>query len=560
MSDSVERTMEAEPLKGGQEEVGKPNGHGCAGKVGISKMSGCRTAIFLVSVFLCLSVIFAFSFILPCPVRPQYLHSWNVTLPAAATYDFLAVADASKDKVQDVFFIYKSAEGRMNRNCTDEGLSSPCLFVLAVDGTKGRTIWEQPLSAEFAWAQCDVGEVGDKRKICLVAHDDDKLTAINIYTGEILWQRSRPTAANSSFPVISLPDLDKDEISDIAVLSYPAHNTTLVELVFLSGKSGNMTGSKVDVNMALGRMIAHHHYATSSQAQYLLLHTDSGLFALGMWRLAESAQVQSKLKQEKSWEKKADTAGLIPLYSSDSLQRVMKVNVGSSSSSPPLLLLTDSTLMLFNTHTFTITWSTNTTNTSNLLSTPSFGHFNKDGVLDIMLEEDLKNETKRVLVINGQTGSELWEVHLPFQSQNPRPASVLTNNYYSVFMMWGDSYTRPNDTSLVNGERSLYLLYPLHSNVLLEKRIPSQNITAFKATLLERGRHACYFILTGENGGAGFQGEEPVILTKRKVKGNVSRSAVLKVSGADGLSEDVSPQLAESVREAFHRLRFSSDQ
>lgn len=31
-----------------------------------------------------------------------------------------------------------------------------------------------------------------------------------------------------------------------------------------------------------------------------------------------------------------------------------------------------------------------------LFSEPSFGHFNKDGVLDVVVEEDIGNFTKRV--------------------------------------------------------------------------------------------------------------------------------------------------------------------
>ncbi|KAL7873942.1 hypothetical protein SRHO_G00049120 [Serrasalmus rhombeus] len=83
MSDSAERPMEAEPLKGDQADgVCKDRGAGC-GKLGMNKLTGWRTAAFLLSLFLCLIVVFAFSFILPCPLRPQYLRTWNRTLPNA---------------------------------------------------------------------------------------------------------------------------------------------------------------------------------------------------------------------------------------------------------------------------------------------------------------------------------------------------------------------------------------------------------------------------------------------------------------------------------------------
>ncbi|XP_034160721.2 protein FAM234A [Pangasianodon hypophthalmus] len=561
MSDSADHTVEAEPLKGRQEEKGGPDGRGCAGKMGVAKLSGWRTAAFLLSMFICLSVVFAFSFILPCPVRPQYLPTWNLTVPAAVTYNFLAFADANNDKVLDVFLIYKSSEGLKNHTCIGEGLFSPCLFLLAVDGTDGELLWERPLAAEFDWAECEVGGVKGKGGNCVVAHAD-KLTAIDIHAalGEILWQVPRSQVANGNLPVISLPDLNNDKTNDMAVLSYPTTDTpSVAELVFFSGKSGDKIGTEVDVGVAPGQMKSHLQFSTASEAQYVLLHTDRGLYAVSLGRLAANAGsgLDSNLKRDKSWEQRADNQGLITLYDSVSLHSVLKVRGGYSSSSPSLLLQTDSTVMLFDTHKLSVTW---TTNASSLISTPSFGHFNKDGVPDIVLEEDQGNNTKRVVIVDGQNGNVLWQVFMPFRLNNPQPASVLTLNYFSVFMLWGETHTHTNDTSLEVEERSSYLLHPFHSDVLLERRNPAQNIITFKALLLERGRHACYLILTGEDGalneGAALDGTEPVVLTKRKIKGDVSQSSVVGVGGAGRLDGDASGQ-AETVKEAFYRLRFS---
>ncbi len=71
--------------------------------------------------------------------------------------------------------------------------------------------------------------------------------------------------------------------------------------------------------------------------------------------------------------------------------------------------------------------------------------------------------------------------------------------------------------------------------------------------LLERGRHAGYLVLTGPDGRQHAElGEtEPVILTKRKIKEDVSESAVLKVGTDESATEEA------EVKEAFYRLRFS---
>lgn len=58
----------------------------CNGVLGFAKLTHWRTAVFFLSIFLCLAIVFAFSFIIPCPVRPQYLISWNRTFPEAGVH------------------------------------------------------------------------------------------------------------------------------------------------------------------------------------------------------------------------------------------------------------------------------------------------------------------------------------------------------------------------------------------------------------------------------------------------------------------------------------------
>lgn len=63
------------------------------------------------------------------------------------------------------------------------GLPSPCVFVLAVDGTDGATLWERPLDPEFHWAQCGLDKDISKTWDCLLSHSD-QLSAVDKYTGE----------------------------------------------------------------------------------------------------------------------------------------------------------------------------------------------------------------------------------------------------------------------------------------------------------------------------------------------------------------------------------------
>ncbi|XP_062382140.1 protein FAM234A [Sardina pilchardus] len=551
-------SSEVDPLKGEEGDVGESGIGGptsskkkgvCGGGLRLSHLSGWRTAAFLLALFLCLTIVFAFSFILPCPTRPQYLVTWNHTLPAAAAYEFLAVVHANEDKIKDIIFIYKSNNGSENTTCETEGLSSPCMFVLAVDGTTGVKIWERPLNFDLQWAQCGFDRVDEKSSKCLLAHTNT-LTVISTHTGDVLWQQSSSPGVGAVAPALGVSDLDGDGTNDIALLT-PQPNQ--MKLVFLSGKTGLQLGSEVEV--IAEDSSSHMLHKTAGEAQYLLLQTGSGLYAEGLWNLVAKANLDTPLKKDPKWEKRRNGTGPIMIYKSSSLLRVLSVAVDTGV--PSLLLMAgqenqdqpNATITeLLDGESLTSLWKTNT---SEPLSQPSFGHFNKDGIPDVVIEEDAGNATKRIIILDGKTGEVLWEVPLLALPHTPAPSSVLTIQSYSVFMLWGETLTNQTGTGME--QRFSYLLHPSYSNLLLQRSSPVEHIIAFKATLLERGRHASYLLLTGPHASEGVEPEEAgsVVLTKRKLKGDVSDSTVLSVSGP------VTQDNVNVVKEAFERLRFS---
>lgn len=508
-------------------------------KEGFAKLTHWRTAVFFFSLFLCLTVVFAFSFIIPCPVRPQYLISWNRSFNEAATYDFLAIEDTSKDKVLDVLFVLKAAEGSQNNTCVGAGLLSPCIFLLAVDGTDGETLWERPLEPEFYWAQCGLEKETGRGWDCLLSHSD-QLTAIDKHTGEIRWQQPQPSGLHSTVPVLSVPDLDGDKVGDVALL---AHNPIQTEVLFLSGKTGVQFGSSVTLDET--KTDNHLLYRTRRSSDYVLFEKDTGLFGLALWRIAAKAKagIEAGLTKDKHWESKANaTTGLIHIFKSDRVRHVLKTAERDSSD---LLLVTGKEVALIDKN-LQILW---TFNTSSILSTPSFGHFNKDGVLDVVIEEDAGNNTKKVIILDGKSGGVLWEVSLLAGPNLPRPASIHTPNSFSIFMFWGLMPSETNSSVIMSSHCS-YMLHPLYSEVLLESANVVDHIVTFRASLLEHGRHAAFFTLTGP---AAERTEGTVNLSKRKLKQDVPDSRVIRI-GAGGDTET-----NENIKEAFHRLRFSDD-
>lgn len=510
--------------------------------LGLAKLSHWRTAAFFLSLFLCLTIVFAFSFIIPCPVRPQYLSTWNRTFPQAATYNFLAVEDASKDKVMDVLFAYKDSQGTQNITCTDEGLPSPCVFVTAVDGTDGDTLWERSLAPEFQWGQCGLNGNSDRDWDCLVSHSD-QLTAVDKYTGVVKWQRPQPLRLISSLPVLGIPDLDGDKVSEVAVVATGPMET---QLVIFSGKTGDQIGSEVVLDTA--GTFTHLLHTTAKGSQYVLIQRESGLYGLALWKICAKAKpgVGAGLKKDQLWETKADpTSGLVTVYESPSLRYVQRTAKTGSTSN--LLLATGEGVVLIDGGSLQPLWRVNT---STVLSKPSFGHYNDDGIPDIVIEENAGNSTKRVLILDGKSGGVLWEVNMLASPNCPRPSSVNTINSFSVFMLWGQMATEANSSVPSNEDRRSYMLHPHHSKVLLESDNVIDHILAFKATLLERGRHACYILLTGPQD-EGAQGT--VVIRKRKLKQDVTDSKVLRM-GTASMSET-----NEDIKEAFNRLRFSEE-
>ncbi|KAK0140696.1 Protein FAM234A [Merluccius polli] len=539
-STAAHHPTEEEPLKRGEDDKAESGltssqvnlKRSCRQGLAFAKLSHWRTAVFFLSLFLCLIIVFAFSFVIPCPVRPQYLATWNRTFSQAATYDFVAFEDANKDKVRDVLFVLKDTEGTQNNTCAGKGLPSPCLFAMAVAGTDGETLWEQPLAPEFHWAQCGLG--GEKKYTgwdCLLFHSD-QLTALDKYTGDVQWQWPHPTGPKSTLPVLSLPDLDGDGVGEVALV-FPGDTQTQIRI--LSGKTGEQIGSEVTVDST--KSDRHLLHITEKGSRYILFKKDTGLYGLALLKIVTKAKEDMGLglKKDKLWESKANgTFDLVPVYQSNSVKYVL--STGKPGETSNLLLVDEEMLVLIDGNSLQQLWSSNATK---VYWEPSFGHFDKDGTLDIVVEEE-------VMILNGKSGGVLWHVDMLPSPNSPRPASVNTLNSLSVFMFWGMMPQQGNNSvSMAEGRRS-YMLHPLHSKVLLETTNVMDHIFTFKATLLERGRHACYFLLT-DNGGSG------VMLKKRKLKDDVVTSTV-RPMGSSITEED-----ATEIKEAFNRLRFSDE-
>ncbi|MBN3276845.1 F234A protein, partial [Polyodon spathula] len=544
MIDNKEQDTEIHPLKSedGVSSASPAKKGVCLGGLGLSHLSSWRTAAFFLSLFLCLISIFAFSFIIPCPVRPVSQRTWINTYRDSSTYTFLAVMDTNNDKVMDVIFAFRGSSGCLNVSCSDAGFSSPCSFLVAVTGTNGSVLWERTVSQELLWVQCGIEKLGGLEAAgCLLFHSQH-LIAIDSRNGQTLWQINNTLGLKQ--PALTVPDLDGDEVGDVALIGASGDET---KVVIVSGKTGRQIG--IDADPGLSDVMGHVIHVTASGSYYILFKKDSAVYGYALKNIVAMAiktpGSNIKLQQDPKWEEMTNsTSGNVPVYNSGSVQHLLKVGI-QGKSAEKLLLVTGQWVELIDGESLRSLWRVNITKVT---SEPVFGNFNKDGVPDVVIEDEIGNGTKKVVILDGSSGAMLWEVEMLSSSTRPKPSTLNTTDYRSAFLFWGEIPGETNTTVSLNQQHYLYLLHPSFPKILLELNNSTESIAAFKAVLFEKSRHAGYVLLTGPTERSEMGS---VSLAKRKLKEDVAGSRVVRLSQEEGLSD-------QEIRDRFFRLRYSS--
>ncbi|XP_058891527.1 protein FAM234A-like [Acipenser ruthenus] len=546
MTDNKEQDTEIHPLKS-EEGVSpaSPTKKGvCLGGSRLFHLSSWRTVAFFASLFLCLTIVFAFSFIIPCPVRPVSQRTWINTYRDSSTYTFLAVTDANNDKVMDVIFAFRGSNGSLNASCSNKGFS-PCSFLVAVTGTNGSVLWKRSLSQELLWVQCGIENLGGLEAAGCLVFNSQHLTAIDSRSGVTLWENNNTLELKQL--AVKVPDLDGDEVGDVALIGVAENKT---KVVIVSGKTGQQIGT--DADPGLSDVSGHVIHVTSSGSYYILFKKDSAVYGYALKNIVAMAiktpgsnTSNIKLQQDPKWEEMTNsTSGSVSVYNSGSVQHLLKMGI-QGKTPENLLLVTGHWVELIDGQSLSSLWRVNITK---VISEPVFGNFNNDGVPDVVVEDEIGNGTKKVVILDGSSGAVLWEVEMMSSSTSPKPSTVNTADYSSAFLFWGEVRGKTNTTVSLNQQDFLYLLHPSYPKILLELNNSTENIAAFKAVLFEKSRHACYVLLTGPT----EQSETgSVSLSKRRLKEDVALSRVVRLSQEEGFSD-------QEVRDSFLMLRYSS--
>ncbi|XP_014108220.1 PREDICTED: protein ITFG3 [Pseudopodoces humilis] len=512
---------------------------------GLSRLSRWRTAAFFISLFLCLIIVFAFSFIIPCPERPVSERTWFQYFNSAVPYQFLALEDVNEDKVQDVLFAFKSSNGSssFNMSCLDEGLPSPCAFIAAMSGTNGSVLWESPAAKDVQWLQCGIQQLGTAGGPgCLVVEKPLSLTAVDLQTGAVLWRQSSDFGANDTVltPLSVIPDMDNDGVEDLIIFITKGGQ---VKTFIHSGKTGQQIGSTGSLSMDGNARYIRLHLHSSS---YFLFYTENSLYAYSLQDLCSAALgMEVKLpnfQPDPYWEKHIDhTTHRASLLRFRDIHYLAKVPEHSQDS----ILVVDSEMAtLINTKDLRTVW---TLNVSRALREPLSGYYKPD-VHSIVLESEIGPNRKKVMIVESGSGAVQWELELNSGAEGPGPATLPTADHRSAFLLWGDYRQPGNETRHRAPLSKLYLFHPSYTHVLLELRDSTDQIIAFTAALFERSHHACYVLLRGPQPG---KGPGLVSLMKRKLKEDVLVSKVIWLRHMDGDNE-------QHIRDRLYRMRFQS--
>uniref|UniRef100_A0A8C5SAD2 Family with sequence similarity 234 member A n=1 Tax=Laticauda laticaudata TaxID=8630 RepID=A0A8C5SAD2_LATLA len=513
------------------------------------RLSQWRTAAFFLSLYLCLGVAFAFSFVIPCPVRPASRTAWSRAYDDAAAYAFLAAGDADRDRVQDLLLAFQAGPGSRNASgadqegsCSEGGFAAPCAFVAAHSGTNGSTLWERPVAQELLLMDCSVEHGGSPA--CLLVGNPASLTLLDLETGQTLWNEAVSFGDNSTVlsPLLKIPDIDKDGVPDFLVFATAGQE---IKSCFYSGTFG--TQMKFSGSLHLPGLIGHLLHITKSGAHYILFYTAKALFAYSLkelyhMALGPASAALASLKEDAEWEMvMRHKARQVPLASSGDIQYVTKMSKKSGSH---ILVARSAMLELVNGQQLSSLW---VVGMPHILREPVLGAFGPDEIA-VAIESRVSHETKKVTIVEGSSGVIKWEVELRSEMQSPKPATLATADRRSIFLFWGLYQDERNETGSWHGSRQqrLYLFHPSLPTVLLELSNSTEPIVAFEGLLFERNRHACYVLLAGPQVGSS---RGRVVLSKRKLKEDIFSSHVIWLNQ---MPQDTD----QNVRDYFHRMRF----
>ncbi|XP_010593351.1 protein FAM234B [Loxodonta africana] len=467
-----------------------------------SIVSYVRTSVFLLTLVISMILVLVCAFLIPCP--PRDLHStWSRHLGPQGGGDLspLELADVNGDGLRDVLLSFVPS-----RNESAIGVSRPTAILVCLSGMNGSTLWSSPLPEEARDITClDLMPGSLAATICLVTGTRKMLSAFNATSGKTIWTLNPKYLSNGTLaaPVVVLPDLNEDGIRDLVVLAIGELQPDLCFLL-VSGRTGSPVGRPVKYNIVgVGNLIGPQVYVTTNGAVYILFGFGN-IQAVALRDIFVQAQNRdssppSLQLEEPEWEKRRsiNLSELIDIYS-DGVELLQMVKAPDSNCSD-LLITTRQGLVLLRGQDLIPYW---TLSFPGLRSQPTPGYFTDDQTLDFFLQTEDGVGMKKMMVVDGYSGSVTWSYSVPCHMKETPTTSALTSDQKSVFLFWAEglSTVPPKPDRILGTEppslHHLYLLHPAFPSILLDLANATDTVTASEVGINDLWKDAFYVTRT----------------------------------------------------------------
>lgn len=518
-----------------------------------SIVSYVRTSVFLLTLVISMVLVLVCAFLIPCP--PRDLHStWSRHVGPQGPGDLspLELADVNGDGLRDVLLSFVTSG-----NGSAIGISKSAAILVCLSGMNGSTLWSSPLPEEARDITClDLMLGSTDGTVCLVTGTHKMLSAFNATSGKIIWTLNPNYLSNGTLaaPGLVLPDLDEDGIRDLVVLAIGELQPDLCFLL-VSGRTGSPVGRPVKYNIVgVGNLIGPQAYVTTNGAVYILFGFGN-IQAVALRDIFVQAQNRgsppSLQIEEPEWEKRRpiNLSELIDIYS-DGVELLQMVRAPDSNCSN-LLITTRQGLVLLRGQNLTPSW---TLSLQGLRSQPTPGYFTDDQTLDFLLQIQDGIGMKKMVVVDGDSGSVTWSHSVPCHMKETPATSAVTSDQKSVFLFWAEGLSPASlhsDIILGPEPRSLhhlYLLHPAFPSILLDLANATGTVTASEVGINDLWKDAFY--VTRRTGPSSEGRPAPLVVSKLSLRWALMEGQMVQL-------KDTTPKIGRGeLRRFLSRIKF----
>ncbi|XP_036107201.1 protein FAM234B isoform X1 [Molossus molossus] len=523
-------------------------------KAASSIVSYVRTSVFLLTLVVSMVLVLVCAFLIPCP--PRDLHStWSRHLGPQGGGDLspLELADVNGDGLRDVLLSFVTS-----RNGSAVGVSGPPAVLMCLSGMNGSTLWSSPLPEEARDITClDLMPGSMPGTVCLVTGTHKMLSAFNATSGKAIWTLNSNYLSNGTLaaPGVVLPDVDEDGVRDLVVLAVGEPQPDLCFLL-VSGRTGRPVGRPVKYNVVgVGNLIGPQVYVTANGAVYILFGFGN-IQAVALRDLFVQAQNRDSSPpslqiEEPEWEKRRsiNLSELIDIYS-DGVELLQMVKAPDSNCSN-LLITTSQVLVLLRGQNLTPYW---TLRLPGLHSQPTPGYFTDDQTLDFLLQIQDGVGMKKMMVVDGNSGSVVWSYSAPCHMERSPTTSAVTSDQKSVFLFWAEglSATPPNSDVILGTEppglHHLYLLHPAFPSILLDLANATGTVTASEVGINDLWKDAFY--VTRTTGPSSRGHPAPLVVSKLSLRWALMEGQMVQL-------KETTPKIGRGeLRRFLSRIKF----